>query len=223
VEKDFDLIAEGERVWNEVIARFYTPFHHKVEQAVADRQYSRIERDLGVDPADGQKVVAKFGQWGPFVQKGEGADRVCASLGNGQLIENITLEEALKLFRLPRVVGEYEGLPVVAMRGRYGPYIKCGDRSVSLPRGLAPESVSLEQCLPLLQAEPAKAAAPEVLREWGELKILSGRYGPYIKYGNANYKLPKGTEPASLTEGECLKIIAGSTPTTRKFRRFSKK
>ena len=223
VEKDFDLIAEGRRVWNEVIAQFYTPFHHKVEQAVTDRQYSHVERELGVDPADGKKVVAKFGQWGPFVQKGEGADRICASLGSGQLIENITLDEALKLFRLPRVVGDYEGLPVVAMRGRYGPYIKWGERSVSLPRGKAPESVSLEDCMALLQADTAKSTAPEVIREWGEMKILSGRYGPYLKYGSANYKLPKGVDPASLTEGDCLKIIAESAPTTRKFRRFSKK
>ncbi|MBQ2521493.1 MAG: type I DNA topoisomerase [Bacteroidales bacterium] len=222
VEKDFDLIAEGDRIWNEVIAQFYEPFHHKVQQAVADRQYSRVERELGTDPADGQKIVARFGQWGPFVQKGEGDSRVCASLGKGQLIENITLEEALKLFRLPRTVGEYEGVPVVAMRGRYGPYIKCGERSVSLPRGKTPESISLEECVKLLST-PTAAGTPEVLREWGELKILAGRYGPYIKYGASNYKLPKDADPASLSEADCLKIIGESTPTARKFRRFSKK
>ncbi len=223
VEKDFDLIAEGERVWNEVIAQFYAPFHHKVEQAVSDRQYSRIERELGTDPADGQKIIAKFGQWGPFVQKGEGDSRVCASLGKGQLIENITLEEALKLFRLPRTVGEYGGEAVVAMRGRYGPFIKCGDKSVSLPRGKAPESITLDECIRLLDAASAKSATSEVIKEWGEMKILSGRYGPYIKYGQSNYKLPKGTDPAALTEAECLKIIGESAPTTRKFRKFSKK
>ena len=223
VEKDFDLIAEGERVWNEVIAQFYAPFHQKVEQAVSDRQYSRIERELGVDPSDGQKIVAKFGQWGPFVQKGEGDKRICASLGNGQLIENITLEEALKLFRLPRTVGEYEGEPVIAMRGRYGPFIKCGEKSVSLPRGKSPESISLDECIRLLSAAAARSAASEVIKEWGEMKILAGRYGPYLKYGQSNYKLPKGTDPAALTEADCLKIIGDSTPTSRKFRRFSKK
>jgi len=223
VEKDFDLIAEGERAWNDVISQFYSPFHRKVEQAVADRQFSHVERELGVDPSDGRKVVAKFGQWGPFVQKGEGDTRICASLPGGLLIENITLEDALKLFRLPRTVGEYGGVPIVAMRGRYGPYIKCGDRSVSLPRGKAPESISLEECIKLLESAADKSSAPTVLKEWGEMKILAGKYGPYLKYGDSNYKLPKGSDPSALNEADCLKIIAESSPTTRKYRRFSKK
>ena len=109
VEKDFDEIAEGEKVWNNVIAEFYTPFHKKIEDVLGNKEYERVSRELGKDPKDGQMIVAKFGQYGPYIQKGEGENRQFANLTNGQLIENITLDQAIKLFQLPRTVGTYNG------------------------------------------------------------------------------------------------------------------
>ena len=131
VEKDFDLIAEGSKVWNNVIAEFYAPFHKKVQESLSDGQYSKVSREIGIDPADGQMIVAKFGQFGAYVQKGEGENRQFASLGKGQLIENISLEDALKLFQLPRTVGSYNGTDVIATKGPYGPYLKYGESNVS--------------------------------------------------------------------------------------------
>ena len=144
VEKDFDEIAEGEKAWNSVIADFYSPFHRKVEESLEDKQYSRVSRVIGTDPETGETLTAKYGQFGAYVQKGEGENRQFASLAKDQLIENITLEEALKLFQLPRTVGQVEGVDVIVTKGRFGPYIKYGDRNVSLPRGTDPMKVDLD-------------------------------------------------------------------------------
>ncbi|MBO4447347.1 MAG: DNA topoisomerase I, partial [Bacteroidales bacterium] len=222
VEKDFDNIAEGARVWNEVISEFYYPFHERVVAAVEDRQFSKVERELGTDPADGSRIVAKFGQYGPFVQKGDGENKVCASLGRGQLIENITLEDALKLLKQPRTVGEYKGIPIVAMKGRYGPYIKYGDKNFSLPRGTTTDGISLDDCIALIEGNGNKADEQKPLKEWDGIMVMNGRYGPYIKAGGKNYKLPAGTDAASLTEEACRKIIAETQPVVRKFKRFNK-
>ena len=224
VEGDFDEIAEGRKVWNDVIGKFYQPFHGKVESAITNTDFSRIEREIGIDPADGRMITARFGQFGPYVQKGEGPDRVFASLAKGQLIETITLEEAASLFKLPRTVGEYEGIPVIATKGRFGPYLKYGERNITIPRGSDPMKITLEECVKLISAEPAAAAAPAVLKEFGPIQVLNGRYGPYIKYDGKNYKIPSGTAPETLTEESCRGIIAaGPAPAAKKFRRFTKK
>ena len=224
VEKDFDQIADGEKVWNNVIGEFYTPFHHKVEDVLSDRQYSKVSREIGVDPADGQMVVARFGQYGPYVQKGEGENRQFASLDKGQLIETITLEDALKLFRLPRRVGTFEGLDIVAMKGRYGPYIKHGDKIVSLPKGVDPLKVSLEECIRLLEEEKKKVPVNAVLMEFAGsgISVLNGRYGPYIKKDGTNYRIPKGTDASTLTEAACMAIINNSKPSEKPFRKGRK-
>ncbi len=228
VEKDFDLIAEGGKVWNEVIADFYGPFHARVEEVSSDGKYSKISRDLGTDPADGKPLVAKYGQYGAYIQKGEGEDRQFASLGAGQLIETITLEEALKLFSLPRTVGSYEGVDIVALKGRYGPYIKYGDRNISIPRGTDPLSITLEQCISLISSAASKLPVNAVLTDFPDsgIQILNGRYGPYIKYDGGNYRIPKGSEASSLTEAQCKEIIseAASAPkTATRKRRIAKK
>ena len=147
VEKDFDQIAEGKKQWPQVISDFYKPFHVKVESAISNRQYSHIEREIGIDPTDGKMITARLGQFGPYVQKGDGDDRQSASLGKGQIIENLTLEEAVKLFNLPRIVGEFNGEEIVATKGRFGPYLKYGDQNVSLPRGKDPLKISLNECI----------------------------------------------------------------------------
>ena len=224
VEKDFDQIADGGKVWNAVIGEFYTPFHHKVEDVLGDRQYSKVSREIGIDPADGQMVVARFGQYGPYVQKGEGENRQFASLDKGQLIETITLEEALQLFRLPRRVGTFEDNDIVAMKGRYGPYIKHGDKIVSLPRGVDPLKVSLEECIRLIEEDRKKVPVNAVLQEFpgSGISILNGRYGPYIKKDGTNYRIPKGTDASTLTEEACLGIINNSKPSEKPFRKGRK-
>ncbi len=220
VEKDFDQIAEGELAWNNVISDFYGPFHSKVQETLSNREYSHVSRELGVDPKDGQPLVARFGQYGPYVQKGDGDSKQYASLAPGQLIESITLEEALKLFELPRTVGQHEGIDIICTKGRFGPYMKYGDRNVSLPRGTDPLKIDLETCVKLIEDSMNKKSG-EVIAEYSDsdIQVINGAYGPYIKHAGSNYRIPKGTEPAELTEEKCKEIIASTEPTGRKKRR----
>ena len=220
VEKDFDQIAEGEMVWNSVISEFYGPFHTKVQETLSNREYSHVSRELGVDPKDGQPLVARFGQYGPYVQKGDGDSKQYASLAPGQLIESITLEEALKLFELPRTVGQHEGIDIICTKGRFGPYIKYGDKNISLPRGTDPLKVDLQTCIGLITENKEKKSG-EVLAEYQEsdIQVINGAYGPYIKHAGSNYKIPKGTDPSTLDEEKCKEITSTSEPTGRKKRR----
>ena len=220
IEKDFDSIAEGEKVWNSVIGEFYSPFHGRIKETLEDRQYSKVSREIGIDPADGQMITARFGQFGPYIQKGEGETRQFASLGKGQLIENITLAEAISLLSLPRTVGEYEGIPVVATKGRFGPYIKHGDKNFSLPKGADPLNVTLEACIGIIESERTKAPVNSVILEFADsgISVLNGRYGPYIKQDGSNYKLPKGTDPSCLTEEACKEIINNSKPAAKTYK-----
>ena len=215
VEKEFDSIAEGQLAWNKVIADFYSPFHKTVEDSLSNREYSHVSRELGVDPSDGQPVVAKFGQYGPYVQKGEGENRKFANLAPGQIIESLTLEDALKLFSLPRTVGEHEGIPVVCTSGRFGPYIKYGDRNVSLPRKSNPLTITLAECVEIIEAA-GTAKTREVLAEFGDIQVINGNYGPYIKYDGGNYKIPAGKDAKALTEQDCREIIASTKPSGKR-------
>ena len=226
VEQDFDRIAEGKMVWNDVIASFYGDFHKKVDASLHDGQFTHVERVLGVDPADGRTVVARFGQFGAYVQKGDGDDRQSASLAKGQLIETLTLEEALKLLEFPRRVGSYEGVDIVVLKGRFGPYIKYGDKNISLPRGVDPLRISPDECVRLVQDAVSGASATPVIREFeaAGIQVLNGRYGPYIKYDGRNFRIPRGTDAAALTEDACRKIIEAapapeSAPKARRFRK----
>ena len=220
VEKEFDQIAEGNQVWNSVISEFYDPFHTKIQETLSNREYNNVSRELGIDPKDGLMLTARFGQYGPFVQKGDGNNKQYASLAPGQLIESITLEEALKLFELPRTVGQYEGIDIICTKGRFGPYIKYGDKNISLPRGTDPLKVDLDTCIKLIE-ESASKKTGGIISEYkdSDIQVIDGAYGPYIKHAGSNYKLPKGTDPAALTEDKCKEIIASSEPTGRKKRR----
>lgn len=223
VEKDFDQIAGGNLVWNEVIAGFYSPFHKKVEEVLNDGNYSHVSKDLGTD-GDGNRFVAKFGKFGPFIQKGEGENVQYASLGKSQLIEDLTLEDALKLFQLPRRVGKYKDVDVVALKGRFGPFIKYGDKNFSIPRGKDPLTITLEECSGIIEEGLNKSAANPVMAEYkdSDIQVINGRYGPYIKHAGSNYKIPKGTDAARLTEEACLEIINNSKPTEKGRRRYKK-
>ncbi len=225
VEKDFDKIADGELIWNDVIGQFYTPFHKKVEEVINDKEYSHVSRELGNDPKDGEPLVAKFGQYGPYIQKGEGENRKFANLAPGQLIESITLEDAVKLFLLPRTVGKYNDTDIVATKGRFGPYLKFGDKNISLPKGSDPLTVTLDECIKAISNEAEKAAANTVMAEFPDshIQVINGRYGPYLKQDSNNFKIPKDVDATTLTEEKCKEIIANSEPTTRSRRRFVKK
>lgn len=223
VEKEFDQIADGNLVWNDVIGAFYTPFHKKVDEVLHDGNYSHVSKELGTD-SEGNKITAKFGKFGPYIQKGEGEKAQYASLGKDQLIENITLEDALKMFQLPRTVGEYNGVEVIALKGRFGPFLKYGDRNFSIPRGKDPLKITLDECAAIIEDGLSKTAANSVMAEYkdSDIQVINGRYGPYIKHAGSNYKIPKETDAASLTEAACLEIINNSKPTEKGRRHFKK-
>ena len=233
VEKEFDLIAEGEMEWTSAIDKFYKLFHPIVVKTTETRMEHRVgERELGVDPATGEPVFVKIGRFGPVVQIGaarsydkEAATKPrFATLRKGQSIETITLEEALKLFELPRVVGEYEGKEMVAAIGRFGPFIRHDGKFVSIPKTLDPMTITADEAISLIEEKKKKDEERFVKRfdEEPELEILKGRFGPYIAYKKKNYRLPKSVEnPQELTLAQCLEIVkeADSKPASEKKRR----
>lgn len=212
VEADFDKIAAGKMVWNKTISSFYKTFHAKVEEAANDSGHIKARRVLGTDPATGKQVIVRMGRFGSIVQLGEDddKDKKYASLDKGQLIETITMEEALQLISLPRTLGEYNGNQVICSKGKFGPYIKYGSSFVSLKRGLSPYTVTLEQAVAMIEENEQKQIKKDI-KSFPEhdIEILNGRYGAYLKHNGENYKLPKDSDPEALTLEECLKIIEG--------------
>ena len=214
VEKEFDRIAEGELRWNEMIDEFYGPFHQMVEGAVSTQSSSHQQsRVLGVDPSTGRVVKARIGRYGPMVEieAPENEKPQFASLKKGQLIESITLEEALELFALPRTVGVLGEEEVVVGIGKFGGYVRHGKMFASLGKGDDPYTVSYERAVELLeQQKQQNEAANTPLRTFTEdkaLTIKNGRYGAYIAYKGKNYRLPKSVKPESVTYEECMKIV----------------
>lgn len=236
VEKEFDLVADGEMDWTKAIDKFYKVFHPIVEETAAIKTAHKVgERQLGIDPKSGNPVFVKIGRYGPVVQIGlahtddkEAPKPQFATLMKGQSIETITLEEALKLFDLPRTIGEYEGKEMVAAVGRFGPFIRHDGKFVSIPKDLNPLSITSEEAIELIN-EKRKKDEQRLLKKFDEdpeLEILNGRYGPYITYKKANYKIPKTvTNPEKLTFEETMKIItdAAEKPATTKKRTTKKK
>ena len=219
VEEDFDKIADGDLIWNKVIGDFYTPFHKQVEQTLAESAHTNAERVLGTDPASGKTMIVRLGKFGPLVQKGsnEDPDKQFASLQKGQLIESITLEEALKLFELPRTVGEYNGKVIVAAVGRFGPYIRHDGKFISLGKLYDPHSVDIETAINLIEEHARKEAEKFIAHfEAEDIQVLNGRFGAYLKHGGENYKLPKGTDAHTLDAAACLEIIARTKPSGSK-------
>ncbi len=219
VEKEFDRVAEGEISWDKMIDDFYKPFHSLVEKAV-ETQVSRSahEKILGVDPKTGRDVKARIGRYGPMVEivvpEGEEEKPKYAALRKGQLIESITLEQALELFALPRQLGEFEELEMVVGIGRFGAYIRHGKGFTSLAKTDDPYTIDYERAVELVvSTREAKAAANvplKVFEEDAELLIKNGRYGPYIAYKSKNYRIPKGKKPEELSFEEAMNIISTS-------------
>ncbi len=217
VEKEFDLIAEGKEGWTEMIGEFYGDFHKTVEDALgAQIKQNNTVRQLGVDPASGQPVSARIGRYGPMVQIGgeDGGKARFASLKKDQLIATITLEEALELFVLPRALGAYKGEEVSVGIGKFGPYVRYGNKFVSMPKGDDPYTITIERASELIEQKEVKdKSAKEPIKRFDgveDLVILSGIYGPYIQCAGKNYRIPKTKDPLTLTIEECRAIVAKS-------------
>lgn len=218
VEKDFDIIAEGKIKWEEMIRRFYSPFHKDVELTMENSTPTKGEKVLGVDPKTGKTVSVRIGRFGPIAQLGTSEEEpVYAGLQKGQLIETITLEEALKLFEFPRNLGEYEDKAVQVGIGRFGPYVKHTSKYVSIPKTDSPSEITLERAIELIEAK-RKADIEKVIKTFAEepeLQVLNGRFGPYIAFNGANYKIPKATDPKGLTLDECRTIVESQASTVK--------
>lgn len=214
-EKEFDSIAQGKEDWKNMIRDFYTPFHNEVLASEKTERPSS-ERLLGVEPQSGKNVYAKIGRFGAMIQIGESTDEEkprFASLTKEQSINTITLEEALNLFKLPRIVGQYNGMDIIANTGRFGPYISHNKVNASIPKTSSPMTISLEECIALLEEKNKKQLPIKTFANGAEL--LNGKYGAYIKYEGNNYKIPKTMTPESIDE-KALEEIINQEPTNKK-------
>ncbi|XOV91209.1 MAG: type I DNA topoisomerase [Bacteroidota bacterium] len=226
VEEEFDDIATGKVNWTKMIKDFYSQFHPLVEDTSQIKRSEAVSaREIGIDPESGKMMYGKLGKYGAYVQIGEMEEEEkpkFASLRAGQLLETITLEEALELFKLPREVGSFEDQPIVAAIGRFGPYIRHDGKFVSLKKDQDPLSISEEEAVELIQ-EKREQDANKYIKTFDEddqAFVLNGKYGPYIKFGKKNVKIPKGKVPEELTYADC-KELADATP--EKKGRFSRK
>jgi len=230
VEKEFDRVADGGITWVKMIGDFYGPFHDMVDRAIAAHTDKASQaRVLGADPATGHTVKARIGRYGPMVEieGAEGEKSRFASLKKGQLIESITLNDALALFALPRNLGEYEGEDLVVGVGRFGPYVRHGKKFASLAKTDDPYTIGYERAAELIrEREEQTKAANTPLRSFPEdpdMLVKNGRYGAYIAYKGKNYRLPKGRKPEELTLEECLAIVASSKPSSSRASSRTKK
>ncbi len=231
IEQEFDEIASGKLNWKKMIDNFYRPFHKKVTATEkVERSSVGKSKELGVDPKSGKNVYAKLGKFGAYAQIGENPDDnggekpKFASLRAGQFIENITLADALELFKMPRDMGQFEEKPVVISIGRFGPYVLHDKKFVSIPKDMDPYVITFEQAVELIHAKRISDANKTIklFDENPDIQILNGRFGPYIKAGKKNVKIPKGREPKDLTLEECV-TLAENAPEKRGRGGFTKK
>jgi DNA topoisomerase-1 len=215
VEKEFDDIAEGKIAWSEMIREFYDPFHKNVEHTVKNSERATGERILGIDPVSGKTVSARIGRFGPLVQMKSGDEdekHQYAKLRSDQRLESITLEQALDLFKMPRNLGHFEEQEVVIGIGRFGPYVRHNSMFVSIPKTEDPYTIELDRAIELIHAKRKSDSEKlmKVFEENPDMKVLKGRWGPYIAFGKKNIRIPKGTDPLSLTYEDCLRLDATS-------------
>jgi DNA topoisomerase-1 len=222
VEAQFDEIAKGMIEWTKMIHDFYSPFHLNVEDTLEHSERATGERELGIHPISGKKIIVRIGRFGPMVQVGDekedGEKPQFASLRGEQSINTITLEDALELFKLPRTLGEFEGLVVKANVGRFGPYLQHGKAFISLKKEDDPMTVSLERSVELIQAKREDDANKiiKLFPENEEVQLLNGRWGAYLKIGKDNFKLPKEVVVEKLSLEECLEIAQNQPAPKRK-------
>ena len=228
VEKEFDEIAQGMKEWTEMLSSFYGPFHAEVQDTLDNADRASHERELGVHPESGKPISVRVGRFGPLVQIGVADDEEkpqFASLRKGQMIETITLEEALELFKLPKKIGEFEDKEMTVAIGRFGPYIRHNSSFYSLPKGVDPLDVESDQAIEIIKEKRQKDIEKiiRVFDENPEAKIENGRWGPFVRFGKQNLKIPKGTEVANITYEDVLKWAeADSKPAATKKGRTTK-
>lgn len=209
VEKDFDEIADGNKVWNEMIREFYGPFHAQIEDTLEKAKKFSGEKLLGVDPASGRNIFVKIGRYGALAQMGETDTEEkpkFAGLKKGQSIETITLEEVLELFKFPRQLGLYEEEEMSVAIGRFGPYVLHNKKFYSLGKEDDPVDVTAERAIEIIEEKRKKEIENTIKVFEKDVKVLKGRFGPYISIKKKNFKIPKGVNPEDLTLEECLKI-----------------
>lgn len=233
VEKEFDEIANGLKDWTDMLHSFYQPFHIEVDNTLKNAERANGERNLGKHPENGKNITVKIGKYGPFVQIGdnlqegeEGEKPTYASLRNGLMIESITLDEALELFKLPKLIGEFEETEIKVNIGRFGPYILHDKKFISIPKEIDPLSLSEEKAIELIKEKRQKDADKliKTFSENSDATIENGRWGPYIKFGKLNIKIPKGREVDSITYEDVLAWSAEAEKAPKKGgRKFSKK
>ena len=221
VEEQFDKIAEGKLKWTGMLDKFYSPFHKTVENALENKDRKTGVRILGNHPETGEPVSVKMGRYGPVAQIGEsgnGTKPRFASLSKNQLLETITLGEALNLFRLPRSLGVYDGDEMVVGIGKFGPYVRYKSKFYSLKKGVDdPYTIELERALAVVK-EKSESDKKRVLKDFGDIRVLNGRFGPYLVMDKENFRLPKGTEADKLTKEDCVRIIEQSKKTKKSSR-----
>lgn len=218
VEKVFDEIAAGNAPWNEMIISFHKVFHKKIEDTNDTAQRFSGEKFLGLDPESGQKVFVKIGRYGPMAQIGETDSELpvrFAGLLKTQSIDSITLEEAMELFKFPKLIGEFEGKPMTVAVGRFGPYVKHDNKFFSLAKGEEPNDITEERGIQLIIGKREKDLS-NIIKTFDEkpgLSVLNGRFGPYIAYQKSNFKIPKSKDPHTLTLEDCEKLMADQPKT----------
>lgn len=211
VEEEFDEIALGKLDWRKMLQKFYQPFHKDVLKTIEESERSTGERVLGTDPKTGKKVIVRIGRFGPLVQIGEQDDEekpIYAKMPKNKSIQTITLEEALNLFQLPKVLGKHNGKEVIVNIGRFGPYVMYDGTFASIPKDEDPHTITLERAIELITAKQENAQS-KIIQSFDEegIQVLNGRYGPYISYNKKNYKIPKDKDPKSLTLADIITII----------------
>ncbi len=230
VEKQFDEIAQGLEDWTKMLKKFYDPFHQEVEETIKTADRASGERELGIDPKSGKKMSVRIGRYGPFVQIGEAVEGeekpAYASLRTGQMIETITLEEALELFKLPKKIGVFEDKEMTVAIGKFGPYIRHNSMFYSLPKGIDPLDADEKLGIEIIENK-RKADAEKLIKTFTEdeaMRIENGRWGPYIKFGKLNVKIPKGKEPEELSYADCKALVETAEKEPKKpVKKFAKK
>ena len=233
IEQEFDEIASGKLKWQKMLDQFYTPFHKIVTKTelVERSSVQNKSKELGVDPKSGKNVYVKLGKYGAYVQVGENPDDnggekpKFASLRQGQFIENISLADALELMKMPRDMGQFEDKQVTVNIGRFGPYVLHDKKFVSIPKGEDPYLITPERAVELIHAK-RETDANRLIKSFpdnAEIQVLNGRFGPYIKAGKKNVKIPKGKLPEELTLEECVTLAENAPEPRGRFGRFAKK
>ena len=221
IESQFDEIAQGELDWKKMLESFYKPFHSGVENTIENSERATGERSLGNHPESGRKIITRIGKFGPMVQVGDekedGIKAEFASLLSSQSISSITLEEALELFKLPRILGKHEDKDVKVNIGRFGPYVQVEKTYASIPKELDPMEIDFDTALEIYLEKVKQAEANKIksFEEQPDLFVLNGKYGPYIKQGKANFKIPKDLVAEDLELKDCLDIIKNQPKKTR--------